>query len=239
MGKKLGQHFLYDLKIAAKMCEAAQITKSDTVLEIGPGRGLITKELAARARHVVAVEKDTILAEALEGFFAKNVEIINADILEIDWPRFDKIISNVPFEISSPLLERIFEARKTAVLILQKEFAARLLAKPGEKDYSKLTVKCDYYCDAQKVGELKPGAFRPAPKVSATIIKLTPHGQPFPADAKFWNTVDGLFRHKRKTVGAAFKAEHARADMPDDLTKKRVFTLTLTDLKKISLFHRQ
>jgi len=231
MARKLGQHFLYDPKIAAKMCEAAEITKNDTVLEIGPGKGLITKELSNMARKVIAIEKDSNLVDSLEGRFP-NVEIINADILDIDWPRFDKIVSNVPFEISSPLLEKIFEARKTAVLILQKEFAARLLAKPGGKDCSKLTVKCNYYCDAEKVSELKPGAFRPAPKVSATIIKLMPHPPPFKTDEAFWGTVNILFQHKRKTVRAALKGTHA--NLPESLAKKRVHALTLQDLKELA-----
>jgi 16S rRNA (adenine1518-N6/adenine1519-N6)-dimethyltransferase len=233
MGKKLGQHFLYDPKIAAKMCEAASIGKEDTVLEIGPGKGLITAELAKKAKYVVAVELDTALAEALEGRFS-NVEIINADILDIDLPKSDKTVSNIPFELSSPILEKIFEARKTAVLILQKEFAARLLAKPGEKDYSKLTVKCNYYCSTQKISELKPGAFRPAPKVSATIVKLVPKEPPFEADEKFWNTVNALFQHKRKTVRAALKG--MKTALPEELAKKRVSALTLQDLKEIASF---
>jgi len=231
MARKLGQHFLYDPKIAAKMCDAAEITKNDTVLEIGPGKGLITKELSARAKHVIAVEKDSVLAEALEGRFP-NVTIIQHDILDIDWPRSDKIVSNVPFEISSPLLEKIFEARKTAVLILQKEFAARLLAKPGDSDYSKLTVKCNYHCAAQKISELKPGAFRPAPKVNATIVKLSPKKPPFTALPDFWNMVNILFQHKRKTVRAALKGK--KIELPEELAKKRVFTLTLQDLKEIA-----
>lgn len=234
MPRKLGQHFLYDPKIAAKMCAAAEVTKKDVVLEIGPGKGLITKELAARAGKVIAIEKDEALAAALEGFFANNVEIITEDILHIDWPRFDKIVSNVPFNISSPLLEKIFKHRKPAVLILQKEFAARLTAKPGEKDYSHLTVKCNYYCTAQKIGELKPGAFRPAPKVSAAIVKLTPHAPPFEADERFWEIANELFRHKRKTVGAALKAEHIDNNLPEELSKKRVFTLDLKTLKRIT-----
>jgi len=231
MARKLGQHFLYDPKIAAKMCEAAEITRNDTVLEVGPGKGLITAELAKRAKYVVAVELDTALAEALEGRFA-NVTIAQDDILDISWPHFDKVVSNVPFEISSPLLEKIFEARKTAVLILQKEFAARLLAKPGDKDYSRLTVKCNYYCTAQKISELKSGAFRPAPKVSATIVKLTPHAPPFEADGSFWTIVNTLFQHKRKTVKAALKG--IDADIPESLAKKRVFRCTLTDLKAVT-----
>ncbi|MEM5814648.1 MAG: 16S rRNA (adenine(1518)-N(6)/adenine(1519)-N(6))-dimethyltransferase RsmA [Candidatus Aenigmatarchaeota archaeon] len=233
MARKLGQHFLYDPKIAAKMCEAAEITRNDTVLEIGPGKGLITKELAARAKQVIAVEKDSVLADSLKGFFGKNVEIINDDILAIGWPRFDKIVSNIPFEISSPLLEKIFEARKTAVLILQKEFAARLLAKPGEKDYSKLTVKCNYYCTAEKIGELKPGAFRPAPKVSAAIVRLTPKKPPFEADEKLWETANILFQHRRKTVRAALKGRGTNR-IPDTLLKKRVFNCTLEDIRSVS-----
>jgi 16S rRNA (adenine1518-N6/adenine1519-N6)-dimethyltransferase len=231
MARRLGQHFLYDPKIAARIAEAADVGPDDTVLEIGPGKGILTAELAKRAKRVVAVEKDKTLAKALEGKF-NNVSIIAGDALDINWPDHDKNVSNLPFNISSPILERVFECGRPAVLMVQKEFAARLLAKPGTKDYSRLTVACNYHCTAQKIGELRPGAFRPAPKVSATIVKLTPHAPPFTADRRFWETVNTLFQHRRKIVRAALKGKSA--DLPEELAKKRVFTLTLQDLKEIA-----
>lgn len=233
MPRRLGQHFLYDPKIAAKMCEAANVGKGDIVLEIGPGKGLITKELSERAKRIIAVEEDEKLANALKGKWP-NVEIINGDILDIAFPYFDKIVSNIPFEISSPLLEKIFESRKLAVLILQKEFSGRLVAKPGERDYSRLTVKCNYFCSVEKVSTLKPGAFKPAPKVTATIVKLTPKEPPFKVDDEFWDVVHVLFQHKKKTVGAVLKWMPMKYKIPEELARKRVFQCDLTDLKKIS-----
>ena len=232
MGRRLGQHFLYDSRIAARIAEAAGIGPGDTVLEIGPGKGILTAELAKRAKKVVAIEKDKTLAKALEGKFG-NVEIIAGDALDINWPEHDRNVSNLPFNISSPILERVFAAGRPAMLMVQKEFANRLLAKPGTNDYSRLTVACGYHCDARKIGELKPGAFRPPPKVSATVVELVPHAPPFKADGKFWSIVNTLFQHRRKIVRAALKGKKTD-NIPEGLLKKRVFTLDLQDLKKIA-----
>jgi 16S rRNA (adenine1518-N6/adenine1519-N6)-dimethyltransferase len=232
MPAKLGQHFLYDPKIAARIADSAEIGADDTVLEIGPGKGILTKELSERAKQIIAVELDEKLALALEGKFP-NVMIVRGDILKIEWPEFDKIVSNIPFEISSPLLTRIFEHRKPATLMVQKEFAVRLLAKPGNRDYSRLSVACGYHCDAKKLFDLRPGAFRPAPKVSATVVKLVPKEPPFEADEKFWGTVNVLFQHRKKTVKAALKGRDT-GRIPETLLKKRAFQCGLEDLKKIS-----
>jgi len=230
--KKLGQHFLYDVKIAQKMCRAALVGHRDVVLEIGPGKGIITAELSARAKRVFAIEKDKRLAALLEGKFP-NVKIIQGDAAKIDWPYFDKLVSNLPFQISAPVLERLFLSGKPAVLVLQKEFAARLFAKPGERDYSRLSVASRYYCTVELVGKLKPGAFKPAPKVSAVIVKIVPRRAPFKTDKRFWRILTKLFQHRRKTVRAALKAAHLKAEPPRELERKRVYQCGLYELKRI------
>lgn len=230
--KRLGQHFLYDAKIAQRMCRAAVVGPRDVVLEIGPGKGLITAELASRAKKVFAIERDRRLAAGLEGKFP-NVKVIQGDAAKVDWPYFDKMVANLPFQISAPVLGRLFLVGKPAVLVLQKEFAGRLVAKPGEKNYSRLSVAARYYCRPEIVGKLRPGAFKPAPRVSAVMVKIIPKRPPFKTDKRFWRILTRLFQHRRKTVRAALKAAHLKAELPKGLEKKRLFRCGLYELKRI------
>ena len=241
MPRKLGQHFLINKDIATKIAEAASIFGSETVLEIGPGKGMLTEELAQRAKKVTAIEKDKMLAEGLKDKWP-NVIVIANDALEVEWPAFDKIVANIPYEISSPLLEIIFELRKPAVLMFQKEFAKRLSAKPGTKDYSKLSVAAQYHCDIKKIVDVKRGAFRPMPKVDSTVVKLMPKEPLFSTDDFFWETVGKLFQHKKRTIRAAIKSAHlydhyhgnaVPLHLPERFEKKRIVQCDLQDLKEI------
>lgn len=241
MARRLGQHFLINKEIAAKIAEAATIFGSETVLEIGPGKGMLTEQLAQRAKKVIAIEKDAALAAELEGRW-ENVEIVEGDALEVEWSAFDKIVANIPFEISSPLLEKIFEIRKPAVLMLQKEFAARLIAKPGSKDYSRLSIAAQYNCDIKKLVSVKRGAFRPMPKVDSTVVSIKPIELPFSTDDFFWDTIGKLFQHKKRTIRAAIKSAHlydhyhgnaVPLHLPERFEKKRIVQCSLLDLKEI------
>lgn len=229
--RKLGQHFLYDPKIARKIAELAQINKSETVLEIGPGKGIITAELCARAAKVIVVEKDPKLAELLKGRF-ENLKLICADALKIKWPKFDKLVSSLPFQISSPVLERLCQLHKPALLVLQKEFAQRLCAKPCERDYSKLSLVAQAYFNIEILGHLKPGAFRPKPKVSATIVRLTPKKTRL--NKRVLYVISKLFPYKRKTLRAALRCARLRVKVPRELEEKRIFCCTLKDFKLIA-----
>ncbi len=241
MPRRLGQHFLVNKEIATRMVESAAMFGSDTIIEIGPGKGALTEQLAQRAKKVIAVEKDRNLAEQLKGKW-KNVEIIEGDILKIKWPAFDKIVANIPYEISSPLLEKIFELRKPAILMLQKEFAARLMGKPGTKDYSKLSLAAQYFCNIKKVMEVKRGSFRPVPRVDSAIVRLVPKEPEFLADKYFWSCMAKLFQHKKRTIRAAIKSAHLYdhyhgnaipLHLPDRFEKKRIFQCPAHDLKEI------
>lgn len=236
--RALGQHFLYNTAIAERMAEYADVRKTDAVIEVGPGRGIITAALAATAKKVIAIEKDRGLAGQLIGRW-RNVEIITGDALELDWPRFNKLVANIPFEISSPLLFKLFQQKfKVAVLILQKEFARRLVAAPGTADYSRLSVAARYYCDSEIVGTLSRGNFRPAPKVDCAIVRLRPRRSPFATDEHFWQVVSSLFQHKRKIVKAALRAAKFGAErvarVPDELKTKRVCCCNLNDIRVIA-----
>src|SRR5205823_13426592 len=187
---KLGQHFLDDTAAAVRIVEALGDLLQSTVLEIGPGRGALTNLLARRARRVIAVEKDRVLAAQLRMHFslAPNVEIIEGDILAIDLdslfgpkpgstrpgmdvaPRQVRVVGNLPYFITSDILLRLFEYRKyfeSIVLMVQKEVGDRLAARPGSKEYGLLSATAQLYSRIEKLFTVPPDAFSPPPKVNS------------------------------------------------------------------------
>jgi len=200
--KRLGQHFLVDSRVAMRHVGHAAIRSSDTVLEIGPGLGVLTRLLAERARHVVAIEADRRFVAFLRDSLPE-VEVIEGDALAIEWPRFDIMASNLPYQISSPLTFRLLdEPFRLAVLMYQWEFARRMIAQPATADYSRLSVGV-YRRAACEILELVPrNAFHPQPRVDSALVRLGPRPPPFPiADPDRYDAVvDALFRHRRKTV---------------------------------------
>ena len=210
--KRLGQHFLIDERVADRHVRLAAPARSETVLEIGPGLGVLTRRLADRAGRVVAVEKDRRLAVALRGI-APNVEVIEGDALRVRWPRFDLVVANLPFQISSPLTFALLDAKfDRAFLMYQREFAARLTAKPGSPEYSRLTVNAFARCACEIVETVPRSAFYPVPEVDSAIVSLRPRPPPFRIGdpAAFRATVDAIFVHRRKTIGAALRLECER-----------------------------
>jgi len=186
--KKMGQNFLTNKSIAQKIVKSAEIGNEDFVLEVGPGLGILTKELAGTALKVLAVEKDkkliALLKEELNNF--KNIEIINADILKLLrtnaaqnlCPKNYKVAANLPFNIASAVIRGFLEAERqpeTMSLIVQKEVAQRIVAKPG--DMNMLALSVQFYAEAKITSYILRGAFYPPPKVDAAIIKLTPRNR--------------------------------------------------------------
>ena len=230
----LGQNFLIDPRVAARQLEHAGVRASDTVLEVGPGLGILTEHLAGAARRVVAVEADHRLAKALEGRWP-NVEIITGDAVQVPWPAFDLAVANLPFSISSPITFRLLEHPfRRASLMYQREFAERMVANPGTKDYSRLTVST--YCRAtcQVVEDVPPSAFWPQPRVHSAVVVLEPRPRPFTVrdQAFFEALVRELFAHRRKMIGTTLKrAEKLLGLRPgsaqnDPFAKERVEDLT-------------
>ncbi len=212
MYKKIGQNFLIDKNIARKEVDYANISKDDVVLEIGPGKGILTNFIAKKAKKVIAVEIDKFLFNYLKKSCANNVELINADILKLDFnslSKFNKIVSNLPFQISSPVTFKLIEFNfSVAVLIYQKEFAQRMVAVPGTKHYSRLSVGVYYKSICEFLENVSKTCFSPMPKVDSSIIRLKPRKvPPFSVhDEKFFfNLTKNLFNHKRKKIKTTIK----------------------------------
>jgi len=210
--KRLGQHFLVDRRVAERHVEHAEIRPSDTVLEIGPGLGILTRLLVERARRVIAIEADRRFAAFLRDALPM-VEVVEGDALVVEWPRFDVMASNLPYQISSPLTFRLLDqAFRKAVLMYQWEFARRMVAEPGTSDYSRLTVGVARRAACEVLERVPRNAFHPQPRVDSALVALAPRPAPFPlADPdRFDAVVDALFAHRRKTVENGLRIEWRR-----------------------------
>jgi 16S rRNA (adenine1518-N6/adenine1519-N6)-dimethyltransferase len=206
--KSLGQHWLDDEAALEAMCQAADVTKDDTVLEIGPGLGSLTSKLVKRAKQVIAVEFDSALAATLAGKIkADNLTVIQADILRFDFnslPAGYKLVANIPYYLTSNLLRVLSESGNPfsiAVLLVQKEVAERVAAKPGAM--SILSVSVQFYCEVSLGREVAAALFTPPPKVDSQILKLTFRPKPlFPGvdRAVFFHLVKAGFSQRRKTL---------------------------------------
>jgi 16S rRNA (adenine1518-N6/adenine1519-N6)-dimethyltransferase len=198
---KLGQHFLMDRAATMRIVSYADLGPQDRVLEIGPGLGNLTEALAARAAHVYAVEVDPDLAAQLSGRFS-NVQVIKGDALKVELPDYNKIVSNLPYHISSRityrLLSRPFE---TAVLMYQWEFARRMAAAAGSEEYGRLAMTVGFFCQIEILEKVSKMAFRPVPQVDSAVVRLRPRQDRPEADpVDFMRLVEGLFNNRRKKV---------------------------------------
>lgn len=207
MGRKFGQHFLKDSRILARIAAAAcPEDEMARVVEIGPGKGALTKHLLPRAAEVVAIEVDPAMVEHLGIKFAgvENLVVRHADILSVDLSEFAPcvIAGNLPYYISSPIAGKVFGAAGAwtrAVFLVQKEVALRMAATAGSRDYGYLSVQTHTYAKATVLFEVPAKAFLPPPKVDSAVILLEP--KPVPADAEqFLKFAMRAFAHKRKTL---------------------------------------
>ncbi len=228
---KLGQHFLMDRAATMRIVSYADLGPQDNVLEIGPGSGNLTEALAARAAHVYAVEVDPDLAAQLSGRFS-NVQVIKGDALKVELPDYNKIVSNLPYQISSRityrLLSRPFE---TAVLMYQWEFARRMAAAAGDSEYGRLAMTVGFFCHIEILEKVSKMAFRPVPQVDSAIVRLQPRLDRADAEpADFMRLVEGLFNNRRKKVKKGLAAlgasPQAMADLDGTLLERRPEDLT-------------
>jgi len=203
--QKLGQHFLISgaalERLAAVVCPGPE----ELVVEIGPGRGALTEKLLARARRVVAIELDRELAAHLRRKFAADtrLEIVEGDVLSTDLAQWGPVplAGNLPYYITSPILEKALRARPLrAVFLVQKEVAQRLSAQPGSRDYGYLTVLTATFARARTLFTVPPGAFRPPPKVESAAVLLEPHAPVVEDPEDFLRFAARSFRYKRKTL---------------------------------------
>jgi 16S rRNA (adenine1518-N6/adenine1519-N6)-dimethyltransferase len=203
--KRLGQNFTVNSEILQRLVSHASLTKDDVVLEVGAGFGFLTPLLSGACKKVIAVEVDPTLVNFLRKQLhsLQNVELIEGDILNVSLPPFNKVVSAPPYSISSPLLFRLLENKfDSAVLILQKEFAERLAASVGSKDYGRLTVTIYYRADVELLDLVPRTMFYPPPDVDSMMVRLKPRAAPFHVDNEetFFELVRTLFTQRNKKV---------------------------------------
>jgi 16S rRNA (adenine1518-N6/adenine1519-N6)-dimethyltransferase len=212
--KRLGQHFLRDQRTIQRIIEALAPKADETIVEIGPGTGALTSVLVERAGHVIAVEFDKKLAPVLTERFSEspNFKLVMADALTTDFCReirpahSARIVANLPYNISTAILQHLIAQRvclTEMVLMLQKEVVERLLAPAGTSDRGFISVLVEAYCEAEKLFDVAPGAFRPPPKVWSSVmwLRFRPRINADVADEKLlWATVSAGFAQKRKTI---------------------------------------
>lgn len=215
--KKFGQNFLIDTHVLDKIIRAAEISKEDMVLEIGPGIGTMTQYLAEAARQVAAVEIDRnlmpILSETLKGY--DNVSVINEDVLKLDISKLAerensgrpvKVVANLPYYITTPIIMGIFENHvpvESITVMVQKEVADRMQTGPGSKDYGALSLAVQYYAKPYIVANVPPNCFMPRPKVGSAVIRLTRYDTPpvhVQDERLMFDIIRASFNQRRKTL---------------------------------------
>lgn len=215
--KLLGQHFLVDSSAVAEMVEAAELSGEETVVEIGPGLGAITLALLEHAKQVIAIELDYEFANYLRLKKQRRLVVVRGDALAVDWTEtIDgpyKIVANIPYSITSPLLRKIYSLDyrpETAVLLVQKELAHRLVAKPGDRQRGLLTLMIEANTDAKIVRTVKPGSFYPRPKTDSAVVQLITHHQSL-TPTIYWPALQAGFRHKRQLLVNALSKDLKRS----------------------------
>ncbi len=222
--RRTGQHHVIDPTFLELMVDYSKLTGEDVVLEIGAGTGNLTRLLARYAKKVIAVERDKglmkVLLRRFRGF--PNVDLLHGDALRLAFPDFNKVVSNLPYSISSDIMFTLLKHEfEIAVLMFQKEFAKRLVAKPGTNDYSRLTVNTYYRAGVELLDEISPKAFFPQPKVTSAIVRLKPRRPPFKLsdESLFFNLVRALFQHRRQRVRNALMRSYGIV-FPDEVLPK-------------------
>ncbi len=259
--KKFGQNFLIDSGVLEGIVEAAGVTEDDCVLEIGPGIGSLTQYLAEAAGRVVAVEIDKTLLPVLDDTLSEydNVTIINNDVLKVDITevvneynqgRPIKVVANLPYYITTPIIMKLFESGapiESITVMVQKEVADRMSAGPGNKDYGSLSLAVGFYAEAQAVMDVPPSSFIPQPKVGSAVVKLVRCDEPRVSvkDEKFmFAIIRDAFNQRRKTLSNAIsngaELHVSRQQVTDALTtmgideRARGETLTLAQFAELS-----
>ena len=233
MSKKLGQNFLIKRGIVDEIVHAAELTSGEPVLEVGPGIGTLTQGLAQSGADVTAIELDRRLLEVLDTTLASydNVRIIHGDVLKLDVPSIMnhkpfKVVANLPYYITTPIIMSLLESKlpiERLVVMVQKEVALRMVAKPGTKDYGALSVAVQYYTEPDIVLDVPPKSFLPAPAVTSSVIRCVLRDKP-PVDVidekLVFRVVKAGFAQRRKTFSNPMKTTGLSKDRIEELLAK-------------------
>ena len=233
MSKKLGQNFLIKRGIVDEIVHAAELTVGEPVLEVGPGIGTLTQGLAQSGADVTAIELDRRLLEVLDTTLASydNVRVIHGDVLKLDLPTIMnqkpfKVVANLPYYITTPIIMSLLESKlpiERLVVMVQKEVALRMVAKPGTKDYGALSVAVQYYTEPDIVLDVPPKSFLPAPAVTSSVIRCVLRDKP-PVDVidekLFFRVVKAGFAQRRKTFANTMRTTGLSKEQIDDILVK-------------------
>lgn len=248
--KHLGQNFLIDPNIRKKIIESCELKKTDIVLEIGPGKGALTQEIAPKVKKIIAVETDPELVTLLKkGFDQANVEIIHEDFLKFSFeslPKNIKIIGNLPYNISTPIITKVLENKEkftSFFMTVQREYGQRLAAKVNTKNYGSMSLFVQYHCEIDYLFKIKNTSFKPVPKVESCFLKLnilqTPKIRPINTKTLF-KLIHAGFNQRRKCIqnslATVIKKEGLLAilDQNNISPQKRAENLSLADFTKIA-----
>jgi 16S rRNA (adenine1518-N6/adenine1519-N6)-dimethyltransferase len=268
--KSLGQNFLTDSRISRRIVDAVSPRQSDIILEIGPGTGALTRLLVEQSGFVIAVEIDPRLADELRRSVITNkLSIIEADALTVNWDDLIssgiasskaigcaeiervRVVANLPYYISTPIIERLIRLRSRIfdlTLMLQNEVVERIASQPGSKEYGYLSILVQYHCEATKLFEVPPSAFKPAPKVQSAIVRLAVRDKPavdVSDEPRFFAMVRSSFAQRRKTILNNLKAASGALSFAQPIesalqaasidSKRRAETISLEEFE--ALYH--
>lgn len=229
--RRRGQHFLVDERVAERLVGYAALTKQDRVLEIGAGLGTLTAFIAPRVGDLIALENDPRLCGYLRSI---GFEVVCADALRVQLPAFDKVVSNLPYSISSQITFKLLsQGFKMGVLMYQVEFAERMIAKPGTEAYSRLSVMVQHKAEVEVLERVPRSAFHPQPKVDSTIVKLVPRTPSYHVDDEdlFASLVRILFSHRRKKISTTLSMKAGLLRVPMDMALHAARTLGVSEAR--------
>ncbi len=207
--KSKGQNFLIDGRVADRHISYANISQGDRVLEVGPGLGILTERILDLPCTLTCIELDDILAEYIGNNFSDRLTLVHGDAVKVPFPPFDVFVSNLPYSVSTPIIFKLLDHEfRSAVVMVQKEFADRMVADVGSPDYSRLTVNLFYRADCEIMETVPASRFNPRPKVDSALVRITPRKAPFDVldEKTFFKVTEVAFNHRRKKIGTALKA---------------------------------
>lgn len=240
----LGQHFLNSWRFAARIAEIAE-TRDEVVIEIGAGKGILTKQLARKAKRVIAVEIDARLADLLESMQLPNVEVINRDFLQVELKDLGNplVVGNIPYNITSSIIRKLIRDKcyvKRATLTVQREYGAKMMAPMGSPAYGYLSICVNHYFDVSKKLVIPARYFSPRPSVSSVVVALNPKkdgkgGIDKGYETRLFEFIAGVFRYRRKSLRNAIMhcLGHLPDGIPEDMLRKRPQHLSFGDYQGI------
>jgi 16S rRNA (adenine1518-N6/adenine1519-N6)-dimethyltransferase len=235
--KSKGQNFLTDGRVADRHVGFADILPGEKVLEVGPGLGILTERLVEKSTDLTCIELDEILANYIEETYGDRLTLIRGDAVKVDFPPFDKFVSNLPYSVSTPIIFKLLDHEfKKAVVMVQKEFADRMVADVGSPDYSRLTVNLFFRAECTILEKVPRSRFNPQPQVDSALVEILPRPAPFKvlSEEMFFKVTEVTFNHRRKKISTALRAAGLVRDETIPYMDARVETLRPVEIAEIA-----